>query len=99
MNMQGAKIAGNGRNLEAMALQAGNDVVEFSVDVPTAISSISASLQNATISSSDFELKVRRVLAAKQWCGLDEPRQCFGDPAVIANSIEAEMFAEWLVNQ
>lgn len=97
MNMQGAKIAGKGRNLETIALQAGNDVAEFSVDIPNAIRNISVALQDSLIAPKSFEQKVRRVLAAKQWCGLDKPRQRFGDPAVIANSIEAEMFAKQLM--
>lgn len=96
MNMQGAKIAGKGKNLETMALIAGNDVVEFSTNVDVAINSISAALRDTTLGNMDFEIKVKRVLAAKKWCKLDKPRQFFGDPAVIINSIEAEMFAQKL---
>ena len=92
MNMQGAKIAGKGMNLETAALLAGNDVVEFSVDVPNAVKNITKALTDSVMTEKYFEEKVRRVLATKEWCGLSKGRYRFGDPAVIINSIEAELF-------
>lgn len=91
MNMQGAIMAAKGMTQELLAVSAGNDVAEFCTDVPRAILSLHNALDNGALSPDLFETKVRRVLAAKLWCNLDKPRVVFGDPAVITNSIQAEM--------
>lgn len=96
MNMQGAIVGAKGKTPEALAILAGNDVAEFCTDVPRAIVSITQLLDSGELSREDFEAKVRRVLATKFWCHLDKPREVYGDPSVITNSIEAEMLLEEL---
>jgi len=93
MNMIGALEGAVGRTPETLALMAGNDVAEFSTNVPRAISSSIEKLDKGEWGRDDLEKKVRRLLAAKQWCGLDNGRKQMGSPAIEVNSIEAEMMA------
>lgn len=96
MNMIGALEGAAGRTPETLALMAGNDVAEFSTNVPRAITSCMEKLASGEFSRDMMEQKVRRLLAAKEWCGLDKGRKQMGSPAIEVNSIEAEMFAREL---
>ncbi len=96
MNMAGIRISAGSDSPECEALVAGNDVAEFSLDVRTAIEQTRAALADSTLAMTDFEEKVRRVLAAKVWCGLMERPTFFGAPEVIVNSIENEVFIDSL---
>ena len=71
MNMGGAKAFGEPGELEALALKAGNDVVEYPRDVDLAIAGIKKAIQNGLLRSGDIDEKCRRVLAAKYWAGLE----------------------------
>jgi beta-N-acetylhexosaminidase len=53
------------------ALLAGNDVIETFEDVPLAVSSIKKALQDKIITMAFIEEKVKRILLAKAWAGLD----------------------------
>lgn len=96
MNMKSVIIAAKGENVEALALQSGNDVAEFCVDVPKAISSVSTIINQNKISRQYLEEKVRRLLAAKLWCGLDHPNVPYPDAFSSVNSLEAELLADEL---
>ncbi len=71
MDMQGA--VKNYPNGEAMvrALLAGNDVLETFIDVPTAFNAIKNAVDKNVLSMNLLDAKVRKVLAAKAWVGLD----------------------------
>ncbi len=71
MNMGGAKTFGEPGQLEVLALKAGNDVVEFPLDVEISIKAIRKALDQKELSWDDINLKCRRVLAAKLWAGLN----------------------------
>ncbi len=75
MNMKGAKGYENPGRLEVLALKAGNDVVEFPADPALSIQAIAEAVNKKELSQQELELKCRRVLAAKLWCGLNERRQ------------------------
>lgn len=96
MNMIGAIEGAAGRTPETLALMAGNDVAEFSTNVPRAVSSCMEKLESGEFDRSLLESKVRRLLAAKQWCNLDKGRWQMGCPAIEVNSIEAELLAKEL---
>jgi len=71
MNMKGAKGYENPGRLEVLALKAGNDVVEFPADPALSVMAIAEAVKNKELSKDEIELKCRKVLAAKLWCGLD----------------------------
>ncbi len=97
MNMAGIKIsAGEGKNVETEAMIAGNDVAEFSLNPAHAIGCIKQALADGKIDLADLEMRVRRVLAVKEWCGLFGRRQHFGAPGVVVNSLETELFIDSL---
>lgn len=70
MNMGGAKAYGEPGELEALALKAGNDVVEFPKDVNLAMAGIKKALNDGLLSWDEINQKCRKVLAAKYWAGL-----------------------------
>jgi beta-N-acetylhexosaminidase len=59
---------------EVQALVAGNDVLERMVSVPRAIEQIKAAIRRGEISRADIDRRCKKVLAAKQWVGLDRYR-------------------------
>ena len=71
MNMQGAKGYEHPGRLEVLALKAGNDVVEYPADPELSVKAIMEALKNKEITQTEIELKCRKVLAAKLWCGLN----------------------------
>jgi len=56
--------------VDLKALLAGNDVLEFSEDVPRAILEIKKAVKKGQITSKEIEYRCRKVLAAKFWAGL-----------------------------
>ncbi|WP_187261523.1 glycoside hydrolase family 3 protein [Pontibacter beigongshangensis] len=56
---------------EARALMAGNDVLERLNSVPKAIQAIKEAIANGDILMEDIEKSCKKMLAAKQWVGLD----------------------------
>jgi len=70
MNMQGVmKVTPTGE-AEVRALLAGNDVLEFSKNVPLALRTALAAVDSGRISQARIDESCRRVLALKQWAGL-----------------------------
>jgi beta-N-acetylhexosaminidase len=71
LNMKGAKGYEAPGRLEVLALKAGNDVVEFPSDPEQAIKAIAEAVKTKELSGEEINLKCRKVLAAKLWCGLN----------------------------
>jgi beta-N-acetylhexosaminidase len=70
MNMAGVmKVTPTGE-AEVRALLAGNDVLEFSKNVPLALRTVLAAVDSGRISQARIDESCRRVLALKQWSGL-----------------------------
>lgn len=71
MEMQGA--VKNFPKGEAMvkALLAGNDILETFVDVPGTVLAIKTAIKNGSLPLSVIEWKVKKILKAKSWVGLD----------------------------
>lgn len=67
VNMQGAKVMGKAGEIDAKALIAGNDIVEFSENLPAAIAAVESAISDSLISWRDIERKCRRSLAFKYW--------------------------------
>ncbi|WP_276497296.1 glycoside hydrolase family 3 protein [Pontibacter litorisediminis] len=57
---------------EARALMAGNDVLERLNSVPKAIKAVQEAIENGDLTQEEIDRRCKRILAAKQWLGLDK---------------------------
>ena len=71
MNMQGITRYYQAGEADAMALAAGNDVIEYVTDVEAAIKETKSYISSKKISTEDIGLKCRKILALKYWSGLN----------------------------
>lgn len=82
MEMEGAiKNYPKGESM-VRALIAGNDILETFIDVPLAVQAIKKAIQDNRISMEAINAKVKKILKAKAWVGLDQYQ-----PIMIANLI------------
>jgi CubicO group peptidase (beta-lactamase class C family) len=72
LNMKGVTRYHKPGEVDALALKAGNDVLLFSEDVPKAITNIKQAIADSTISEREIEVRVRKMLHAKYWAGLNQ---------------------------
>jgi beta-glucosidase-like glycosyl hydrolase/CubicO group peptidase (beta-lactamase class C family) len=72
LNMKGVADFYPPGEVDAQALLAGNDVLLYSMDVPTAINRIFLALAEGRLKWHDIEKRVKRILAAKYWFGLNQ---------------------------
>ncbi|MEN0054874.1 MAG: glycoside hydrolase family 3 N-terminal domain-containing protein [Mucilaginibacter sp.] len=71
MEMKGVtKYFPNG-DADVRAFIAGNDIIELSENSDRAIKLIRRAMRHNAISDAEFEIKVKKVLAAKYWAGLN----------------------------
>ncbi|SFQ71504.1 beta-glucosidase [Hymenobacter arizonensis] len=70
MNMKGVITKYPPGEADVRALMAGNDILEFSKNVPLAIRMVRAAVDSGRISQKEIDEHCRRVLALKQWSGL-----------------------------
>ena len=70
MNMKGVTSRYPPGEADVRALQAGNDILEFSRNVPLALQMVRAAVDSGRISQKEIDQHCRRVLALKQWAGL-----------------------------
>jgi beta-glucosidase-like glycosyl hydrolase/CubicO group peptidase (beta-lactamase class C family) len=71
MNMKGVTASNPPGVVDKDAIVAGNDILEFTEDVTRAISEIRSAVRKGVITQNDIDEKCRRMLALKQWTGLD----------------------------
>ncbi|GAB3328760.1 glycoside hydrolase family 3 N-terminal domain-containing protein [Hymenobacter humi] len=74
MNMKGVISKFPPGEADVRALMAGNDILEFSKNVPLAIQMVRAAVDSGRISQKEIDEHCRRVLALKQWSGLKHYR-------------------------
>ena len=72
MDMKGVVKHFPGSEAIILALIAGNDLIETFEDVPGAVTAIQDAIQSGRISMADIDDKVKRILKAKAWVGLDK---------------------------
>ena len=72
MNMQGVTKYFKKGEADAKALQAGNDVIEFVLDVEAAINETKNYIKAKKITPEEIAQKCRKILAVKYWSGLAE---------------------------
>ncbi len=73
MNMKGITKFFPSGEAEVKALLAGNDIMLFSDNVPKAMDGVLKAIQNGTLTQELIDEKVRKVLLAKYWLGLNKP--------------------------
>ncbi len=61
--------------IELMAVQAGNDVLLFSENVPEALSRIKKALKGKNSFQAGIDIRVKKILAAKYWTGAHERKR------------------------
>ena len=71
MNMKGVAEGNEPGVVDKKAIIAGNDLLEFSEDVPKAITEIRNAIDQGLISQAEIDSRCRKILAVKQWVGLD----------------------------
>ncbi len=72
LNMKAVVNAFPAGEVEVRALMAGNDVLEFTLDVPKAISAIKQAIVDGRITEAEVDEHCRRVLIAKSWMKVPE---------------------------
>ncbi len=72
MNMKGVTEGHEPGVVDKQAVLAGNDLIEFTEDVPKAIAEIEKAIKQGLITQQEIDEKCRKILAVKQWCGLDD---------------------------
>lgn len=69
MNMKGiTSVLGPGE-AEALAYLAGNDIIEYVMDIPLAIASIRRKMDEGSITIDEINARCRKILAMKYWSG------------------------------
>ena len=71
LNMKGVSNFYKPGEVDVKALIAGNDVLLFPEDVPTAIKQIKLAIDSGDISQEEIDKRCMKILLAKQWAGLD----------------------------
>ncbi|RAU82237.1 glycosyl hydrolase [Pontibacter arcticus] len=80
LNMKGVSKYYTPGELDLRALMAGNDILLFSENVPVAVSKIKAALAEGKLNQVDVDQRIRKVLHAKYWAGLNKYK-----PVALAN--------------
>jgi beta-N-acetylhexosaminidase len=71
LNMKGVTSLYKAGEVDLRALLAGNDVLLYSEDVPNAIDRIQRAIRKNDLNVEDINERVRKILRAKYWLGLD----------------------------
>lgn len=69
LNMRGISDYAEPGDAEFLSLLAGNDILLFAGDVPTAVQRIEAALKSGQLSQTQLDHHCLRILRAKEWCG------------------------------
>lgn len=74
MNMKGVTAGNEPGVVDRNALVAGNDVLEFTENIPLAIAEIRKAVKQGLITQQEIDNRCRKMLAVKQWVGLNHYR-------------------------
>jgi beta-glucosidase-like glycosyl hydrolase/CubicO group peptidase (beta-lactamase class C family) len=73
LNMQGVAKHFPAGQMEALAVEAGNDVLLFPSNIPNAIEQIKARMDSGFISTDQIRESCYKILQTKEWCKLNHP--------------------------
>ncbi|MDZ7847270.1 MAG: glycoside hydrolase family 3 N-terminal domain-containing protein [Owenweeksia sp.] len=88
LNMEGVASRYKPGEVDVQALLAGNDVLLFSEDVPRAKLQVLDALRGERISEEDINTRVRKILMAKSWLGLEQKKHV--EPEKIHSQLNPE---------
>ncbi|WP_245326304.1 glycoside hydrolase family 3 N-terminal domain-containing protein [Hymenobacter wooponensis] len=71
MNMKGVISKYPPGDADLRALVAGNDILEFSKNIPLALKMVRDAINKGQLSQADLDARCRKVLALKEWAGLN----------------------------
>ena len=74
LNMKGVAKTNAPGEVDLKALLAGNDILLYSQDVPKAKAIIKRAVEDGVIAESEINRRVKKVLKAKYWAGLNDYR-------------------------
>ncbi|MDO7849463.1 glycoside hydrolase family 3 N-terminal domain-containing protein [Hymenobacter sp. M29] len=74
MNMRGVISMFPPGEADVRAIMAGNDILEFSKNIPLALRMVRAAVDSGRLTQQEIDVHCRRVLALKQWSGLNHYR-------------------------
>ncbi|PSL01950.1 glycoside hydrolase family 3 N-terminal domain-containing protein [Cecembia rubra] len=95
LNMKGVANYYKPGEVDLMALLAGNDILVYSQDVPKAKAMIMQAIDEGKISREEVDMRVRKVLKAKYWAGLNQMKKIETSNLVERlNSPEARILVE-----
>jgi beta-glucosidase-like glycosyl hydrolase/CubicO group peptidase (beta-lactamase class C family) len=83
MNMKGVTEGNEPGIVDKDAILAGNDLLEFTEDVPKAIEEIRKAVKQGLITQAEIDRRCRKVLAVKYWVGLN-----YYEPTSLVNLTE-----------
>ncbi len=83
LNMKGVSKYYEPGEVDVRAIMAGNDVLLFPEDVPTAINRIKAAIARGEVSQEDIDKSCLKILKAKAWVGLNKT-----EPIVTKNLVK-----------
>lgn len=75
LNMKGVTNLYKPGEVDLLALLAGNDILLYAEDVPKSKALILKAVKEGQISQEEIDQRVRKVLKAKYWSGLNKPHQ------------------------
>ena len=75
MNMQGVAKYYEPGEADVKALQAGNDIILFPLDVAKAIKQVQKALKKKKLDLASIDVRVKKILRAKYWAGLNKSQQ------------------------
>lgn len=71
LNMKGVSSYYPAGELELIAYEAGNDILLFPENIPSAVKKIKKAISSGRLSMTDLNNRIRKILVYKKWCGLD----------------------------
>jgi beta-N-acetylhexosaminidase len=74
MNMKGVTSMFAPGEADVRAIMAGNDILEFSKNIPLALRMVRAAVDSGRLTQQEIDVHCRRVLALKQWASLNRYR-------------------------
>lgn len=100
LNMKGVSSFYSPGEVDLKALLAGNDVLLFSENVPVAVNYIKTAIENGQIARTEIESRVKKILTAKYWAGLNKPQKINTDNLVMRlNNAQAYLIKQKLYEQ
>ncbi len=93
LNMQGVKVAGSPGKVDAKAFMAGNDIMEYTENLPLAVEEIKKAIKAGEVTEAQVLESCRKNLMAKYWVGLNNYK-----PAGVKNIMQDlnHGYTKWL---